>query len=40
MKLIVKLALFVGVLTGAAVEGVTLCCGNPPCQPPIVCKVR
>jgi len=40
MKLIVKLAVFTLVLTGAAVEGVTFCCGNPPCTPPIVCSVK
>jgi hypothetical protein len=39
MKLIVKVALFMLIAAGA-VEGVTVCCGNPPCEPPIVCSVK
>ena len=40
MKLIVKVVAFVVLAGGSIYGGVTFCCGNPPCQPPIVCPVR
>jgi hypothetical protein len=39
MRLIIKTVLFVVLATGAIVEGVKLCCGNPPCMPPRLCEV-
>jgi hypothetical protein len=40
MKISVKVVMFIVLAGGALAEGVNLCCGNPPCKPPIVCNVR
>jgi len=40
MKMSVKFVLFVVLAAGSLAEGVKLCCGNPPCIPPVVCNVK